>query len=169
MKRTILFLLLCAVAMAVWASDVLIFDPVSSPVPGRGVRYVRSANTTDFEGATNAVVNPVMPHLEASWLKVSNDVVWAFNAADSNAVASAQATAQATAFAAEELAAKGSASNILERLEADARLFRAVAKVMADLHNRTATNMTPALTPLTYDQIKTRLKQDIATQPDSTP
>ncbi len=42
-------------------SNVLIFDPNSTPVSNRPVQYFVSQNTVDFIGRTNVLFNPILP------------------------------------------------------------------------------------------------------------
>lgn len=42
-------------------SDILIFNPDSTPVANRAVRYLRSVNTPDYSDRTDVLINPVLP------------------------------------------------------------------------------------------------------------
>lgn len=64
------------------ASNVIIYDPPT----GKVIAYLLSVNTPDYEGKSNTLINPVLPPVPLEFTKVSNGVVIALSAAESNAV-----------------------------------------------------------------------------------
>lgn len=72
-------------------ANVLIFDPNSTPVPNRAVRYIRSADTNNFIGRADVIINPTMPAGAAlDSLVVDNGTVRGMNEPELAAIAQAQ-------------------------------------------------------------------------------
>lgn len=98
MKRFILSLTL--LAGAALASNVLLYNPNSTPVPGRVVSYLQSVDTGLYQGASNVLINPVMPTNKLDSLKVSNGVVVVLSQLDLDRITATNAANEAIALAA---------------------------------------------------------------------
>jgi hypothetical protein len=162
-------LILFATVAAALASNVLIYDPVSAPIPGMARAYLISVNTPDYTGATNALVVPTLPVGPLQWMKVTNGAVVLLGATESNAVVSARAAAVLVEQQSTELLAKTSATNRFENFLEDGRIYRAIAEVMVDELNSIRTNMVPALAPRTLTQARNAIRAKISTQPNTAP
>ena len=60
-------------------ADIIVYDPVEPVVAGRVTAYVKSANTPDYDGEPNKLVNPDLSALSAVlqkyWKESSGSVV----------------------------------------------------------------------------------------------
>jgi hypothetical protein len=165
MKRYLLFLF--AGLLAACASNVLVYDPVSQPVPGRSQAYLLSVHTPEWQGRSNALVNPALPNHPLEWTRVSNGVVVAMSVVESNSIVSAEASSRAAAIAFSEAQAKTNAITTISRYTAEGRLVRALAEATMDEINILRTNL--SLTPRTLTQLTNAIRNKLQAQPDSTP
>ena len=96
-------------------SDILIFNPDSTPVANRAVRYLRSVNTPDYSDRTDVLINPVLPaDIALGLLKVVGDQVVELDQADLDAIAAQQAANAAASEAARIAAAREFAKGVLD-------------------------------------------------------
>jgi hypothetical protein len=170
MKAILTLILLATFAHA---SNVFIFEPASSPVLGRGVVYLTSVHTADFQGLPNALINPVMPAawsngLSVQWLRTNGGgTVVAMNTSESNSIVTAQLAALAAQKAFEEGMAKTNAINGLALMSLEARLIRAVAVVTMNEINILRTNPTATLSARTLTQMTNAIRNELQAQPDT--
>jgi hypothetical protein len=170
-KRTILFCCLLASAGLAYASTVVLVNPTSAPITNRVTQLITSADTLAYRGMTNAFINPTLPATGSpnEW-KVSNGAVMVLSVADSNTITAYNSNLNWLAISNRTAQAKLSATNNLDDLIEDGRIFRAFAQVVLDeiniLRTRTTTN---ALSQRTMGQLKTAIVSNILAQPDFTP
>lgn len=123
-------------------ATAVLFNPESTPVPNRVVRYLRSVQAGDYDGRPDAVVNtdpsgdnPQVAALDAAnvpmsqWKVVGNNVVQ-LDQADLDAIAAAQAAAAAAAFAAFKEEVKARIINQTDLRELTAAILETVFELI---------------------------------------
>lgn len=152
----ILLLILLATALVACASNVLVFDPTSTPVPGRARAYLVSVNTTDFEGVTNALINPALPGVALEWVKVTNGTAVAMSLVESNLVVSTESSNRLAG-------ARSDAKNGYDADHPLGRLQRAIVEITMREINILRTNA--GLAARTPSQLRTAIRNELDAQP----
>lgn len=118
-------------AAAVVASVVVIFDPPT----GRIVRVIPSADTLQYIGASNALINPVFPTNDIAQCMVTNGVI--IPKPDDYLVAEFQTASNATVLARDRFRSNTltRASRYMQTTDAEGRMFRAFALLTLDQLN----------------------------------
>jgi len=155
LARLLGVLLLCS--GVVLASNVYLFNPTSYPVTNAGVAVISSADTLRYLGATNAIINPVMPTNDIGYTKASNGVVAPMTAAEISSI---------TNFIATNATAQARAGGVSEYDGTDqlARLLKAIVELIVDQLNQVRTN-TNAQAAITYSQARTAITNKLANDP----
>jgi hypothetical protein len=161
-------LLACCYALA---SNVLIYDPVSTPVPGKARALLLSVHTPLYQGATNAVIitNQVLPNVPLQWMRVSNNVIVAMSAAESNLVLAANASAVTNTLALKQAASKTAAQTAIDAYDLNGRLVRALAEVTLDEINILRASPTNVFAARTLTQLTNALRAKLQAQPNTSP
>lgn len=138
---------------------ILIFDPNSTPVANRIVRFLPSANTPDYDGRPDVLVNPTIPQgLDLNLAKVDSGQVVALTVDDLAAIEAARQAADAAAAAAEYAAMRRWVKDQYTRAEEyQEKAHRAAIETVLEL-TVTQINVLRAqhsLAALTADQVKT--------------
>lgn len=152
MNKFILTALLMVV-MAASGSNVIIYDPPT----GKILAYLISANTPEYQGATNALINPVLPSVPLQFAKVSNSVVVAMSAAESNAVLAAS-------VALADIGVRAGASNQVQSFRYDGLALRAFADASKDEINLLRLEMSIAKTNFVLFQTRATMAPRTLTQ-----
>ena len=141
-------------------SDILIFNPDSTPVANRAVRYLRSVNTPDYSDRTDVLINPVLPaDIALGLLKVVGDQVVELDQADLDAIAAQQAANAAASEAARIAAAKEFAKGVLDGDEG----YETFLKIMLEAIVEQLNVLRPyhSLADITPAQVKTVITNKI--------
>lgn len=118
MKR-ILLILLCA--LPAFGDNVLVYYPPTGTI----IAYIPSAHTPSYAGMTNVLINPVLPAVPLEFALVTNGVVVAMTAVQSNAVVAART-------AATDAALRMAARNPVTVLSPEGLVLRAFADTARD-------------------------------------
>lgn len=125
-------------------ANVIIYDPASTPIANKVVRYLRSVQESDYAAHPSVVINKdpsgdnpqvaalLAANVPMSEWKVSGSNVVQLTQADKDAIAAAEASAAATAAANYITASKADAKVIVDKVDRYGRMLRAFAEVMVD-------------------------------------
>lgn len=136
-------------------SQVVIFDPNDPTVANRATQYLPSANTPDYSGNANALINPDLSALVGvivkHWKRSGSSVV-EMSQAEKDAIA------QAESDALEESIREGAKAK-LDGFLVDSLVLRAFADITKDEIN--ILRAQHGLAPRTLTQLKTAIKNRI--------
>lgn len=186
MRKLILTLATVACAASLLASTVVLYNPQSPGVTNRVVAVITSADTPQFSGLTNVLINPTLPGSgTASDWKVSGGAVVALTGGDLTAIATANAAAALVQQQLSERRSKTNSLTSVDALDQNGRLTRALAEVLMDYFNTTvnpqikmartnttafqsATNRTAVpMNDLTLTQLKNSITTKLNAQADN--
>ena len=141
-------------------SDILIFNPDSTPVANRAVKYLRSVNTPDYSDRTDVLINPVLPaDIALGLLKVVGDQVVELDQADLDAIAAQNAANAAASEAARIAAAKEFAKGVLDGDEGYETFLKIMLEAIVEQLN--ALRPYHSLADITPAQVKTVITNKI--------
>lgn len=163
MRKRILTLLLLAFGPLAFASMVILFDPGT----GRNLRRIDSADTLQYLGRTDALINPVLPTNNLSLCKVTNSAVVLLNAAELLAdwlSASNRAYSDFTNYLAN--LKSESISTVEATNDLQGRVIRAFAEVVLDELNLHAQRQVDLLNAIDGASTLAQLKTAAASIPD---
>lgn len=184
MKTTLFTILL--IAWNASAFEALVYDRTSSPVTNRALYKLVSlselpALPTNYSAliysrkASMSNWNGVLPNVPLNWCKVSNNLVAAMTAAESNSIITSEALAQ-TIDASNKLfsvqtAAKNSTTNDLMNFYGSSveRRLNAFMALCVDEFNVVRTNPAAVLSVRTLAQLTNALKVKIDAQANNVP
>lgn len=185
MKRIFISVLLVGSLMA---STVVIYDPQSSPITNRVVNVIRSADTLQFQGRTNALINPVLPVTGTlnDWKVTDTLTIVELTTADRTVITNAILASVAANKAAQERTSKTNALAAVDSFEMEGRILRAIAEITMDELNilraqvalartntlafQSATNRSAVvLNPRTLIQLQNAISNKLQAQSDTAP
>ena len=130
MKKTIAFLA-CFISFGAFASIVILFNPLT----GRDLVRVDSANTLEYIGKSNALVNPDVPTNNLAVCKVTNGAVVLLNSQELLADWLAVSNANRQSAIAERAEMVATASAYIHGTNAEGRILKAFALLTLDQIN----------------------------------
>ena len=141
-------------------ANILIFDPNSTPIPNRAIRFRPSVHTPDYAGLPNVLINPDMPpDVPIGMLKVVDGIPVELTPEDLVLIAQTQADATAAANVARVQAAKDFAKGVLDGDEGVEIFLKIMLEAIVDQLN--VLRPYHSLADITPAQVKTVITNKI--------